>query len=74
MEHEGGLAGGARLNLGIETVALPMGEADGLTFGQTSPHGEIGHREVEGILELFGHVVLVERGDEGLEHPSGRAG
>ena len=55
MEHEGRLAGGAGLNLAIETVALPMGDADGFAFGQAGPHGEVGHRQVEGILELFGH-------------------
>ena len=33
MEHEGRLAGGAGLNLPVETVTLPVGEADGFAFG-----------------------------------------
>ena len=56
VEDEGRLAGGAGLNLAIEAVALPMSDSHGLTFGQAGPHREVGHRQVEGILELFGHV------------------
>jgi hypothetical protein len=55
VEDEGGLAGGAGLDLAVEAVALPVGDAGGLAFGQAGPHGEVGHRQVEGILELFGH-------------------
>jgi len=55
VEHEGWLARGAGLNLAIEAVALPMGEAEGFALGEAGPHGEVGHRQVEGILELFGH-------------------
>ena len=56
VEDEGGLAGGTGLDLAVETVALPMGDADGFAFGQAGPHREVGDGQVEGILELFGHV------------------
>jgi GTP pyrophosphokinase len=49
---------GARLDGVIETEALPMGDPDRFAFGQAGPHGEVGHRQVEGILELFGHVYV----------------
>ena len=57
MQDEGGLAGGACLNLAIQAVPLPVGDTGGLAFGQAGPHREVGHRQVEGILELFGHVL-----------------
>ena len=56
VEDEGGLAGGPGLDLAVETVALPVGDPDGFAFGQTGPHREVGDGQVEGILELFGHV------------------
>ena len=56
VEDEGRLAGGPGLDLAIETVALPVGDPDGFAFGQAGPHREVGDGQVEGILELFGHV------------------
>ena len=56
VKDEGRLAGGPGLNLAIETVALPVGDPDGLAFGQAGPHREVGDGQVKGILELFGHV------------------
>ena len=58
VQDEGGLAGGACLDGVIETEPLPMGDPDRFAFGQAGPHGEVGHRQVEGILELFGHVYV----------------
>ena len=56
MEHEGGLGGGTLLDGSVETILLPVGDAQRLAFGQTGPHGEIGRGQVKGILELFGHI------------------
>jgi len=37
-------------------AGLPVGDPDGFAFGQAGPHREVGDGQVEGILELFGHV------------------
>ena len=42
VEHEGRLGGGALLDSSVETVLLPVGDAQRLAFGQAGPHGEIG--------------------------------
>ena len=56
VEDEGRLTGGPGLDLPVETVALPVGDPDRFAFGQAGPHREVGDGQVEGILELFGHV------------------
>ena len=71
VEHEGRLTGGAGLDRLVEAEALPMGDAYRLALGETGPHREIGHRKVEGILELFGHG-RVWAGSRGASGPSGR--
>ena len=46
---------GTLLDFFVQFKTIPVSDSHGLALSQTCPHREVGYRQIQGILELYGH-------------------